>query len=255
MILPAQLCHKEQMVTLWSYAFGDKAESVEKFLDKIFKYFLVYEEDGIVKGMLSVLPVTFYGKNGGYIYAVTTHKKFRGQGICSKLMETVKADKKYNFLVLKPQNDNLFEFYEKMGFKKVSQLEKEKNYAKKVKKSEYKFKILSAEEYETARNSYFGENIIKWDSRMLSYAKDMYNGNFYAIDDGKNFGCAFAYCDENTAVIKEMLSEEHEIIANLIANILECEKVVITFNKQNGNEGFMIYPKDVKNGYFNIYLD
>ena len=105
MILPAGPCHKEQIVALWSDAFGDRAEDVERYLETILEYFLVYEEDGIVKGMLSVLPVSFFEQNGGYIYAVVTDKKYRGQGICNKLMEFVKANNKYDFLALKPQND------------------------------------------------------------------------------------------------------------------------------------------------------
>ena len=60
MILPANKCHKEQIINLWQEAFGDKTEDIKKYLNTIFKYFLVYEENGIVKGMLSVLPVKTY---------------------------------------------------------------------------------------------------------------------------------------------------------------------------------------------------
>ncbi len=255
MILPARLCHKEQMIDLWNSAFGDKTEDIEKYLETILKYFLVYEEDSIIKGMLSVLPVSFCGKNGGYIYAVTTHKDHRGQGICNKLMEYVKADEKYDFLVLKPQNTGLFEFYGKMGFKKVSQFEKKEICVTPNGKNDYQLKQLSSGEYETARNAYFGENIIKWDSSMLMFAKDMYNGDFYAVENGANCGIAFGYKDKNTVVIKELLAEEHELVANFLANSLGCSKAEMTFWDKKGKDGFMIYPKDMNSGYFNIYFD
>lgn len=254
MILPASAHHKEQIIDLWSSAFGDKTEDVKRYLETLFKYFLVYEEDGIVKGMLSVLPVSFSGKKGGYIYAVTTHKCYRGQGICNKLMECVKADKSYDFLVLKPQNDGLFEFYGKMGFKKVACLSKKELCIGETKK-EYQLKELTAQEYEIARNTYFDEEIIKWDSNMLSFAKDMYGGGFYAVEkDGESLGLAFLYKDKNVVMIKELLAE-NECAGSFIAKEFDCQKAVITCYDQNGNDGFMIYPEDIKRIYFNIYLD
>ncbi|MBR5809227.1 MAG: GNAT family N-acetyltransferase [Clostridia bacterium] len=255
MILPANHRHREQIIELWNGAFGDRTEDVKKYLDTILKYFLVYEEDGIIKGMLSVLPVYFCNKRGGYVYAVTTHKDHRGQGICNKLMEYVKADKTYDFLVLKPQNDGLFEFYGKMGFEKVSCLSKKELYVEEPEKN-YKLTTLSAQEYEMARNAYFGEEIIRWDSNMLSFAKDMYKGEFYAVEkDQKNVGFAFLYKEKNVAVIKELLAKENRCVANLVAIESGCQKAEITYKDQNGDEGFMIYPKYIKNDYFNIYFD
>ncbi|MBQ7986274.1 MAG: GNAT family N-acetyltransferase [Clostridia bacterium] len=224
MILPAKEQHKEQIIALWSGAFGDKREDIEKYLETILEYFLVCEEDGVIKGILSVFPVTFCGMYGGYIYAVTTYKDHRGQGICNKLMEYVKADKKYDFLVLKPQNDGLFGFYEKMGFEKVSCLSKNEIFVSE-KEENYKIRKLSPTEYEMARNAYFGEEIIKWDAGMLLFAKDMYSGDFYTVEENeKSVGFAFAYKDKNTAIVKELLAEENEKVANFIANELGCQR-------------------------------
>ncbi len=256
MILPASERHREQIIALWSGAFGDKIEDVKRYLETLFKYFLVYEEDGIVKGILSVLPISFCGKKGGYIYAVTTHKDYRGQGICNKLMEYVKADKTYDFLVLKPQNDGLFEFYGKMGFKKVNCLSKEELLVTERTGKEYLLKELTSQEYEKAKNTYFDEEIIEWNMDMLSFAKDMYAGGFYEVEkEEKKVGVAFLYKDKNVAIIKELLTEENEAVATFIANELECEKAEITFYDENGTDGFMIYPEEKKKAYFNIYLD
>jgi len=256
MILPAKLRHKEQIIALWNSAFGDKTKDVEKYLKTLLEYFLVYEEDGILKGMLSVLPVSFGNKIGGYIYAVTTDKNHRGQGICNKLMEYVKEDKSYNFLVLKPQNDGLFEFYGKMGFERVPQLEKKEFWTIENSEVEYQLKQLSAKDYEFARNSYFAEEIIKWDENMLSFAKDMYNGEFYAIEEKENrVGWVFCYKDKSVAVIKEIVANKPQDIANFVACELDCKKVKYAVCNENGSDGFMIYPKALRSGYFNIYLD
>lgn len=254
MILPAIARHKGQIIDLWNKAFGDKAEDIERYLKTILEYFLVYEEGGTVKGMLSVLPISFCGKNGGYVYAVTTLNEYRGQGICNRLMEYVKADKKYDFLVLKPQNESLIDFYKKMDFEKVPQFTKKEICVKE--KEDYQLKKLSALDYEMARDVYFGEEIIKWDSKMLTFAKNMYGGEFYAVEEnGRSIGIAFAYQDENMAVIKELLAEEHEKIANFIAYEMGCAKAEYMYRNLDGNEGFMTYPKDIKNSYFNIYFD
>lgn len=256
MILPAESRHIEEIISLWSGAFGDKAEDVEKYLETILEYFFVYEEDGVLKGMLSVLPVSFCEKNGGYIYAVVTDEKYRGQGICGKFMDFVKADENCDFLVLKPQNEGLIGFYEKMGFKKVPQLDKGKIRVTGQGKNEYKLKSLSEQDYEKARNTYFGEEIIKWNSNMLSFAKDMYSGGFYAVEEkGENIAFAFAFKDKNVAVIKELLAKEPEKVANFIAETFECENAEFAICSSNGKDGYMIYPKEMKKGYFNIYLD
>lgn len=255
MILPAELHHKEQVTALWCSAFGDKKEDVKRYLDEIFKYFFVYEEDGVVKGMLTVLPVSFCGKKGGYVYAVATHINHRGNGICNKLMEHIKGNSEYEFLVLKPQNEGLFEFYGKMGFERVNctsncmiVAEKEEN--------RYNLKSLSAQEYELARSMYLDGKIIEWDKNMLSFAKDMYSGSYYAVEKDENLiGLAFLYKNKNVAVIKELLAEDKETVANFIVNELLCKEAKVTYYDENGNDGYMIYSKDIKKVYFNIYFD
>lgn len=256
MILSAEERYRTQIIELWNSAFGDKSEDINKYLETILKYVLVYEEDGVVCGMLSVLPVCFCGKTGGYIYAVTTHKDYRGKGICNKLMEYVKADKTYDFLVLKPQDEGLFEFYGKMGFEKVMCLSRKEVYGEKNTGYGYQLKALTANEYKLARGMYFGGKLIEWDSEMLSFAKDMYTGGFYEVEEGtKGIGYAFLYKDEDKVIIKELISKEAEKAVNFIALQLGYEKAEYMLSDKNGEDGFMIFPKNIEKGYFNIYLD
>jgi len=182
MIVSAKEIHRKQIISLWSNAFGDSEGSVNKYLDTLLKYFLVYEEDSIVKGMLSVLPVTLAEKKGGYIYAVVTHPEYRGMGICRDLMERVKADKSYDFLVLVPQNKGLFDFYGKMDFTEVNFLNKNQLLLLGNSGENYSLNTISASEYEMARNTFYNnQNFIEWDSTILEFAKKMYNGDFYEV--------------------------------------------------------------------------
>ena len=103
---------------------------------------------------------------------------------------------------------------------------------------------------------FFDEKIIEWDSDMLSFAKYMYDGKFYAVEkEEKKFAFAFLYQNENVTIIKEILAEENEDIANFIATELECNKMGITYFDPGGCEGFMVYPNDAVKAYFNIYFD
>lgn len=256
MIKKANESHKQQIVSLWNDAFGDKKDSVEKYLETLLKYFLVYEEDGIVKGMLSVLPVTLNNKKGGYIYAVVTHPEYRGNGICRVLMEAVKKDMSYEFFVLVPQNKGLFEFYEKMNFAEVSFLKKDEASISGEAK-EYYLKAISAKEYEYARNAFYkNQSFIQWDEKILEFAKGMYDGEFYHIFMGaEKVGSAFLYEEKETVFIKELLCKKHKEVAIEIGKVFGVEKVNFVYESEDAEPTFMVYPKGYIDTKFGIFLD
>lgn len=257
MIKKAESYHKEQMISLWSNAFGDSGESVSKYLDTLLKYFLVYEENGVVKGMLSVLPVKMNDKNGGYIYAVVTHPDYRGRGICKELIDRVKADKNFDFLVLVPQNKGLFDFYGKMAFVEVRFLEKARIVITNYKNDNYSLQELSPAEYEKARNDFYTNgDFIRWDSSILEFAKNMYGGEFYKIlKGGETVGITFLYKEKRTVNIKELLCEKHRECAKIIGELLEAENVEFAYESEDWDPTFMAYPKEYANTKFGIYLD
>ena len=74
MIKKADKSHIMKIAEIWNEAFGDSITQVMEYLEYLLQFFYVYEENGSVKAIASVLPVTFSGKNGGYIYAVATEK-------------------------------------------------------------------------------------------------------------------------------------------------------------------------------------
>ena len=254
MIKKAEKCHKDQIVKLWNIAFGDNINSVNKYLDTLLKYFFVYEDEGIVKAMLSVIPVSYLDKNGGYIYAVVTHPDYRGQGICKRLIDTIKEDKKYDFLVLVPQNEGLFKFYKRMNFVEVPLLVKKETKVKIEADTKLDLKKIDVHEYESLRNQY-KDNMIKWGIEMLAFAKSMYGGEFYRIEHEENTGFAFLYREKKTLVIKELIVNNHEKIAEKIGSRLGTEKVVFSYPAKEGEPTYMIYPNTFQDAYFGIYLD
>ena len=255
MILKAEEKHKEQIMLLWNKAFGDGVNDIQRYLVTLFQYILVYEEQDIVKGMLAVLPVTLDDKKGGYIYAVTTDEKFRGQGICRALVEYVKQSKNYDFLVLVPQNQGLFELYRKMDFKDASASLKKEIQVSGDAENEITIENLTSFEYEAVRNKYF-YRIIKWGSEILLFAQEMYDGTFCKVIDEKNEeSFAFLYKDGEKVVIKELLSKTPDKIASEIGGFFGADKVVYSYPDKSANPDYMIYKENDKGLYFGIYLD
>ncbi|MGN0432107.1 MAG: GNAT family N-acetyltransferase [Lachnospiraceae bacterium] len=119
----------------WEESFGDTKEEIESF----FKAFAgkvqvcIVKREGDVAGQLCLLPVQLFYCNGGslqavkaaYIYGVATGKKYRRKGICTELLEDVKALLLKRGLcgVLVPAGKELEAFYEKRGFRRLFQEE------------------------------------------------------------------------------------------------------------------------------------
>ena len=68
--------------------------------------------------MLFAIDIAVDSLKGKYIYAVVTNKKFRGKGYMRQLFEKISVEyiDKYDFLCLRPMDNSLFAFYEKLGF-------------------------------------------------------------------------------------------------------------------------------------------
>lgn len=109
----------KQCKKLYIDAFHDD----EQFTDLLFD--LLYEsscryllEDSKVVSMLFAIDITMDGYKGKYVYAVATDERYRGKGYMRKLFDSVTDEyqAKYDFLCLRPMDNSLFDFYEKLGF-------------------------------------------------------------------------------------------------------------------------------------------
>lgn len=260
MIIFANEKHKGQIATLWSKAFGDKESDVLKYLDSILKFMLIYEEDDIVLGMLALLPVKLCGKCGRYIYAVATREDKRGRGISTGLLEFAKNHIKENnetFLVLVPQNESLFSFYEKRGFSSVSCIERRQDYAECPEIKGGIVKRITAEDYKKIREIFFcGTAFVEWDTNMLAFAKSMYDGEFVSvIVDGKEIGAAFCFVVGEELFVREMLAQKPELVVKILKKEYGISKATYVCPNLFGEPFAMFYPEVKEYTYFNIALD
>ncbi len=88
----------------------------EKLFDSCREYIRVLEKEDRTVSMAFALPCEVGGKKAKYIFAVTTAEEFRGKGYASELIEKIKSESN-EILILRPSNESLLPFYEKLGFK------------------------------------------------------------------------------------------------------------------------------------------
>ena len=209
-----------QLMALWQVCFGDSETAIRFYFANRHQNqnMLVYEENGIIAGMLTMLPVQLafgsFIQNGRYIYAVATAPQLRGQGVSSQLLEachTWMQNNNETASVLVPASQSLFDYYEKRGFETLF-------YVDNIKISPaglpaYRLTAectpCSAEEFYRLRNAAFADSslFVKWGIDALSYlikgAETFGDGVYYFRSD-KGEGCAFCGWRDRTIFIREI---------------------------------------------------
>lgn len=259
MITFAKKKHISDIASLWNEAFGDKFEDIFGYLKTLVEYCVVFEENNKVISMLFLLPVKCGKKKGRYIYAVATLKSYRGMGISTTLIEFAKGfanDNNEDFLILVPQSEGLFKFYEKRGFVPLSFERKVIIDSDNGEEVNIKLKKLSASEYYENRKKYLcSKCFIEWDIDMLKFAKEMYQGEFLEIiKDDNIMGVAFVVRAADSVIVKEFLTDEPEAIAKDLKHYYNADRICFTY-PYNESPSAMMYPRAFENVYFNIALD
>lgn len=113
---------QEQCKKLYNEAFGESQEFDTMLFDLFFDNVETLEKDGVVTAMYFKIPCTLNLKGNKskayYIYAVTTHKDFRHQGLMSRLFAKTQTEDG-TFYFLKPSSEGVIAFYNKAGFKQI----------------------------------------------------------------------------------------------------------------------------------------
>lgn len=149
---------------LWNICFSEFPEFSEWYFENIFqtKNTLVYKENGVICSMLQELNFEFdstsENKKATYIYGACTHPLYRKQGLMGKLLQQSFANDKakgIDFSILIPENEELFRFYEKFGYKPTTKIETEivtKN--ENVASNDYTLKIADFSDIENINSLY-----------------------------------------------------------------------------------------------------
>jgi len=251
---------KDGVISLWQEAFGDKKEEITAFIDFFGDSLLVFEKDGRVISMLTLIKTSAGSELGRYIYAVATDKKFRGMGFASRLIDFAKryiSDNTEKFLVLVPQENSLFDFYEKHGFYEICCCKKIEKKIEIEQNFDIKAEIIGEKEYFSFRKAYFSsEKYVIWNIKMLEFMKNAYKGNFFALRKNNVLcGTGFCYKMGDTLVISELLHTGNaDASINALGTFFGGKKAFCIKAQKRGEKFAMIYPKEFRDIYFGLAM-
>lgn len=222
---------RRSVVDIWSQAFSDTEEFINKFLDFSGAKMYVYRENGAVLGMFSVFDVEAHGKKGAYIYALAVEEKHRRKSIASKMLEfadEIFSSKGYAFSIVVPEPYTCLEaFYKKRGYETEIELSVEEIDGKGL-QGTFKIQVADASEYFSARN--MSINVLKYDERFFKFLyDDMKNDGAEVLKINFDKQCAFCvcYCREGYVIIKEAFGTvDISLLAQIIAAKYSVEKII-----------------------------
>lgn len=223
---------KEQAVNLYLSGFPeDTNEFAEDFANKFFVDNCTYiTEDDKLISMLYMFPCSIsLGKKNipaYYVYAVVTDPEFRGKGYMRKLMDKAREKAKLDgkeALIIRPSNESLYFFYEKLGFKTAFYFNEFEYSCKQT--SNLDFTFTDSKGYNEKREELLKNTPHAVWSEMLSYIGE--NGKFFV---GKDF-CGLMEIEEEKVFLREFIGNKEGIDA-LLSKLSYKTAVVRTTEKE-----------------------
>lgn len=264
----------EELIQIWKICFGDEESGIAFF----FRYFdsevrtLWQEADGRAVSMVNLIPaeVCLHGRTrqAYYIYAVGTLPEYRGRGYAGKLILRAagEAGLEARPLFLVPEKEELWGFYEKLGFSPWArpgteiwkrEVGREQAYAQPAQSS---LQNLKAGEYLALRDRALdGEGYLRLSGRGSAYALKLWQeegGVCACFRDGeKDYGVLYRLSGAEAEFLEVTARnpEEAAAVALEAARLLGAE----TFSLCQGRNVYARGPgiSQGRNGYFNLAMD
>lgn len=221
---PAENHDEPTLKRMWKTVFKDSDDNISRFFSTWFSPELTVVIDNGIQPVSAayILPVgnlvlqDCERINCAMIYAIATRPESRRIGYgeaVTKEAARIAAQKGFPAVVLKPENDSLFEFYLKhTSFKEYFDVFETEFTAGELTliDSSYTMSPAAPEEYRWLRGKLLrGCTYIEMDERSLSYLQYLCassGGGMYALSrDGKKVGCAAIEQDHTSVNVKELL--------------------------------------------------
>ena len=160
-----------KLQTLWQEAFQETDAILDAFFLNGFspdRHHAIYEGDTPVSA-LYWFDCEFKGRKIAYIYAVATLKAHQGKGLATKLMHQtheILKSKGYDGAILVPAGKNLFAFYEKLGYRTATGVER---LTCEAGGEPVALKEIPAEEYARLRRGFLPEGGVIQEGASLSF--------------------------------------------------------------------------------------
>lgn len=168
---------------LWKEAFGDSDSFLDHFEKTAFSKnrclcATINEE---VAAALYWFDCQYEEKPIAYLYAIATAKKFRGQGICHKLMEhthELLQRSGYEGALLVPGSQSLFDFYKSMGYQTCSHI---REFTCTAAPDSVSISSINADEYARLRQQFLPPYSVLQEKENLCFLETQ--ANFYKGED------------------------------------------------------------------------
>lgn len=246
---------------IWKRSFGDSEEYIDRFLDHFgVDSSIVGECDGEIVCSAYILPTAgLVLKDGSkrscsYLYAISVIPDYRGNGL-GRDVTFAAVDFSYRlgneFVVLKPSDDGLYDFYRSLGFIELSYANEFVFTPEQLKHcSEKHLKILpiSPEEYGIIRRKNLkGRTHIELSDIAVSYQHKL--GALYSLlHEGEKY-CAAVEKNGSNLYIKELLVPSDLVVSAVSALSAEMPASkyrvsVPVFDEKSAVRTGMIFPAE-----------
>lgn len=256
----------KNLKALLQTAFDDSEESLDAFFEKTVspdRVLAVFYENKPVSALYmleSEIIISEKTYSAYYIYAVCTHPELRGKGLMKELFkELFKVSKRrsIDYLFLVPEEDYLFNIYEKLGFKTGF------SYSEKV---AYKNEFINDRIDEILKLTYKKyREIIKANPKAVPVAvlKESTFDSFFNSVSGEvkiasveNEGYALYEETEEKLVIFEFFGNEN-LLLNVVFQSTEKEEIIYRQISNDNPIPYGMYYKlkdvpEICNGFFGI---
>ncbi len=183
--------HKQTLTTeyvnrakqLWTSFFDDGTPGFVDFIFDLVPHDDIYiglEEDKVVSMLMAAAELEYSGKKGFYLYSACTHTSYQGRGYMKALVDFALADQRKKgrtFCVLMPASEELFSYWEKLGFDNVISSRKCQLEIKRNIWTNRDFDIVTAGRFRSVREKHNEENIVHYTNK--SYER--YTAYLYTV--------------------------------------------------------------------------
>lgn len=230
-----------QLKNIWETCFDDVPSAIDIFFRQSFTFTdcYVYNNNNIPVAMLFIIPSNIIYKNicnsCGYFYACATLPQYRSNGIMQELIKYAIADcrDKYDYFSLVPANENLFNYYKKLGFNKYFYINIASVNIKDIintNQDNISFFIPDARQLNHIRKDYFNNNFcyVDWNLPHINnviMSSQIYGAKILGIKCSNKYGYAIFNKENDKIFINELICHT-DIFASLIKKISE------TYNTQ-----------------------
>ncbi len=234
--------NSDEILSLWNICFPEFPEFTKWYFENIFSFknTLIYKEDNKIISMTQEIPLIFNSlKKATYIYGACTHPLYRKKGIMAKLLrQSFENDikKGTGLSILIPENEELFNFYEKFGYTKATLIKKEFFKSTLLNKEFRKKYIFRKAVYADI------ENMNELYNKTLSQSDFIFRDNTFWKNQMRMFndlggGCFCLYNEKNSQLEayaflwnEESLTAQEICFKDDFAKNIICENILSEFN-------------------------